>query len=103
MVNMNIRSPLKVAHLGTRSVALLSSDYITDHKYPGCNTTETEDHVNSTVINENLQENELQDEDHTETLQPTIPESVHPYPKQHLKKSKICTKKSKIYSLYQHA
>ncbi|GBN16555.1 hypothetical protein AVEN_227756-1 [Araneus ventricosus] len=59
--------------------------YITDHEYPGCNTTETED---CTVINEDLQENELQDEDHTEPLQPTTPESVRPYPKAVFKKKK---------------
>ncbi|GBM51366.1 hypothetical protein AVEN_110816-1 [Araneus ventricosus] len=66
--------------------------YITDHEYPGCNTTETED---CTVINEDLQENELQDEDHTEPLQPTTPESVRPYPKAVFKKKKNLRKKAK--------
>ncbi|GBO46976.1 hypothetical protein AVEN_199426-1, partial [Araneus ventricosus] len=66
--------------------------YITDHEYPGCNTTETED---CTVINEDLQENELQDEDHTEQLQPTTPESVRPYPKAVFKKKKNLRKKAK--------
>ncbi|GBN57053.1 hypothetical protein AVEN_136490-1 [Araneus ventricosus] len=66
--------------------------YITGHEYPGCNTNETED---CTVINEDLQENELQDEDHTEPLQPTTPESVRPYPKAVFKKKKNLRKKVK--------
>ncbi|GBN67897.1 hypothetical protein AVEN_189612-1 [Araneus ventricosus] len=66
--------------------------YITDHEYPGCNTTETKD---CTVINEDLQENELQDEDHTEPLQPTTPESVRPYSKAVFKKKKNLRKKAK--------
>uniref|UniRef100_A0A2L2YKN8 DDE-1 domain-containing protein n=1 Tax=Parasteatoda tepidariorum TaxID=114398 RepID=A0A2L2YKN8_PARTP len=57
--------------------------YVTDRENPGSNANAAE----HSVINEDLQENELED-DQTVLLQPTTPESVRPLPKAAPRKKK---------------